>query len=358
MKSSTRLFPGQQPGMGGRIVDCELYPTTVTPFDENDRIDFESAMALIELFHQNSCDGIFAVCQSSEMFFLTREEKLALASFFIRECRKRRMKCVVSGHTEDTLEEQMAYLLPLEELEPDAIVLVTNRLAAEGETDEALIERLEYIVRHLKPQTRLGIYECPYPYKRLLSPAVIEYMIRTGRFDFIKDTCCHSEMIRQRLEMLKGTGIRLFNANAATLSESLLYGAAGYSGVMLNFIPEIFAGVKALCRAGEDAQGLMKLITVCSVYEYQNYPRNAKFLLKQKGVLVCDAARCTKEPLSESQKGELLAFMYLLENNVKSAESSTVRYRVRNTAETEPHLSGEGRAWYLSEMVKDRIGEG
>lgn len=299
-----------------KFTNCELYPTVITPFDETGKIDYESAMALIELFYQNACDGIFAVCQSSEMFFLAQREKLELAAFFIRECHKRGMRCVISGHTEDTLEEQLDYLIKAEALKPDAIILVTNRLVAEEEPDEAFIERLKQLIGSLRPETRLGLYECPYPYKRLISPKMLEYVISTERFDFIKDTCCDVEMMKRRVEMLQGSGIKLFNANAATLTESLENGAAGFSGVVLNFVPELFSVYKKLCKAGLSTRQVAMLITICSVYEYQLYPCNAKYYLKNRGIIKCDYTRSKKNILTEAQKDELHSLMRLVQQEI------------------------------------------
>ena len=295
---------------------CELYPTVITPFDETGKIDYESAMALVELFYQNSCDGIFAVCQSSEMFFLTQQEKLELAEFFIRECHKRGMRCVISGHTEDSLEEQLDYLTKAELLEPDAIILVTNRLVKEDESDEIFISNLKKLMDGLRPETRLGLYECPYPYKRLISPQMMDYVKNTGRFDFIKDTCCDVDMMKERVERLQGSGIKLFNANAATLTASLENGAAGFSGVVLNFVPEVFAVYKKLCKVGLSIREVAMLITICSVYEYQLYPCNAKYYLKSRGIIKCDYTRSKKNVLTEAQKDELHSLMRLIEQEI------------------------------------------
>ena len=56
----------------------EMYPTIVTPMLEDGRIDWKSLGKLIAHYAKIDCDGIFAVCQSSEMFFLTEDEKLEL----------------------------------------------------------------------------------------------------------------------------------------------------------------------------------------------------------------------------------------------------------------------------------------
>ena len=292
---------------------CELYPTIITPYYENGEIDYESTEQMIHLFAKNNCEGVFAVCQSSEMFFMTDEEMLALAEFCIEKCHKRNMKCVVSGHTQDSPKEQIKYLQELEKLNPDAIILVTNRMAREWESDDVLIGNLKNIIETLDPETRLGVYECPYPYKRLLSEDVLKYILSTERFDFIKDTCCKADVIRERIKLIEGSCVNLYNANSATLKESLESGAIGYSGIVLNFIPEVFALLKKTYEEGRDTDDIFDLINVCSVYENQNYPWNAKFYQMSLGNIKTDYTRNYKVPLSGSQKREILSLL----NHVK-----------------------------------------
>ena len=43
-----------------------------------------------------------------------------------------------------------------------------------------------------------GIYECPMPWKRLLTLDFIRDYAPSGRLVFIKDTCCDYELIRRR----------------------------------------------------------------------------------------------------------------------------------------------------------------
>jgi predicted neuraminidase/dihydrodipicolinate synthase/N-acetylneuraminate lyase len=299
----------------------ELYPTIVTPFNTSGQIDYVSLDRLISHMLRNHCDGLFAVCQSSEMFLLSEDERLELAAFCISRCHALGRTCVVSGHTQDRLEDQIAYLLKVEQLHPDAIILVTNRLAKEAEPDTVLMNSLTEILIHLKSTTRLGLYECPYPYKRLLTGDVIGFLVKTGRFDFIKDTSCHINTIRSRLHQIAGSSIRLYNANAATLMESVISGAAGYSGVMLNFFPELFAVMKRYLCAGDalndrsplqyhvrSAGEIASFITLASVFETQNYPVNAKHYLKMKGIIDYTVTRKLDDKwISESQEKELIS---------------------------------------------------
>lgn len=300
-------------GSEQKLLQCELYPTLITPFHDDGAIDYESLQKLIEHMACNGVDGIFAVCQSSEMFYLSQEERLDLAAFCIKACRALGIACVVSGHVEDTVERQLPFLQSLEALRPDAIILVSNRLAGPEEPDELAIERLESITAALSPETMLGMYECPYPYKRELTPPLMKAMLQDSRFRFIKDTSCEIGIIKKRLAVLSGTGLRLYNANMGTLYESLEAGAAGYSGVMLNLVPEQFALLKQALTAKspfyEKAKAIADNLSAASTIECQNYPENAKYCLMRQGIIKGTTMRNGKPPLTESQRKEMDGFM-------------------------------------------------
>ena len=97
----------------------------------------------------------------------------------------------------------------------DAVVMISNRLAAKDESDEIAIANMRRILDAL-PGVTFGMYECPHPYRRPLTDGMLEAMAETGRFSFIKDTCCDAALIAHRLKVLDGR-IQLFNANAATI---------------------------------------------------------------------------------------------------------------------------------------------
>lgn len=140
-----------------------------------------------------------------------------------------------------------------------------------------------YLVDHLDPAMPLGLYECPAPYKRLMSLEELKTCAETGRFHFMKDTCCDIATLRARLEVLRGTNLRLYNANTTTLLDSLRAGAAGFSGVMASFHPELYAW---LLNHVEDsrAETVQAALTICSEIERQLYPVNAKYHLQTAGL--------------------------------------------------------------------------
>ena len=51
---------------------CLLY--TSTPWTEDNKPDFKAIQQLCDWYVEKGCTGIFAVCQSSEMAYLTEQE--------------------------------------------------------------------------------------------------------------------------------------------------------------------------------------------------------------------------------------------------------------------------------------------
>jgi 4-hydroxy-tetrahydrodipicolinate synthase len=255
---------------------CGVWPVMLTPFDTHREIDWASLEKLIEWYLRAGVNGLFANCQSSEMFFLSDAESLQLVRFVLERVAGR-VPVVASGHTACGLSQQIDQLGAIAETGVDSVILISNRLAAPSEGDETVLASLGKITAALPATVGLGIYECPHPYKRLLSDAVVRWCAESGRFTFIKDTCCQIETIRRRLDLIRGSRVHLANANGQTLLASLQAGAHGYSGVMANFHPELYVW---LCQhwqtEPEKAQIVSDYLTTASLAECLDYPICAK----------------------------------------------------------------------------------
>lgn len=271
-----------------------VYPVMITPYTADNRVDYDAVERLTDWYIEKGCHGIFAVCQSSEMFFLTLEEKIKIARRVISRARDREnpISIVCSGHTSDSLEAQAEELTVMHELGSDAVVLVSNRLDQQNEGDATWLRNAEKLLARLPSDIRLGIYECPVPYKRLLTSEILEWCKTTGRFSFIKDTCCDPSLLTSRLQQLNGSGIGLFNANAQTLLHTLQNGAAGFSGIMANFYPELFVWLyEHWQEQPETAKRLQQLITVSEFAKMTTYPVSAKYALARRGVAMTTVGR-------------------------------------------------------------------
>lgn len=276
----------------------------LTPFTSENEVDYKALEELVEWYIREGVDGLFAVCLSSEMFYLSRAESVAIAEFVVKKAAGR-VPVVASGHISDEIEEQIEELRQIAATGVDAVILLTNRMAKEAESDDIWIKNTERILQELPEDVNLGLYECPYPYKRLLSEKIMKWCVETKRFYFLKDTSCDIENIKMKLNICRGTQLGLYNANTSTLLESLREGACGYSGVMANMHPRLY---QTLCSGyqSRNAEKLSEFLTVCSWAALQCYPSNAKYYLQLEGLKIeLYSRQMDFRKLTETLKGEI-----------------------------------------------------
>lgn len=284
-------------------INTGTYPTMITPYHDDNTVDYEAVKNITNWYIDNGCTGIFAVCQSSEMIYLSLDEKVKIAKSVVETVKAsgKNVSVVASGHNSDDMNAQIEEMTAIANTGVDAIVWVSNRLDLHNDGDDVWIKNAEYLLSKLPEDIAIGIYECPYPYKRLLTPKILDWCISTGRFAFIKDTCCDPDMLEARLEQLRGTSIKLFNANSQTFLYTLRHGAAGFSGIMGNFHPDLYAWV---CdnyeKEPEKAERVQGFLTLTAFLEALAYPQTAKYHMNKAGVPMslwsrsCDQKKFTK----------------------------------------------------------------
>lgn len=277
-----------------------VYPTMITPYRKNGEVDDTAVEALTEWYWKRGCDGIFADCQSSEIQFLTLDERVNILHTVMQKVyalaeqdpSRPRMTVVASGHVSDGFEDQVRELNAIAAEKPDALILISNRMDIANTSDEAWIADTERLIAELPAEMPLGIYECPKPYKRLLTEKMLRWCVENGRFYFVKDTCCDAELIRARLEICKGSHLKLFNANAQTLLETVRAGVYGYCGVMANFHPDLYTRLLKGDLNSSDASLLQDFLGLAATIEGQTYPCCAKYYLNRfEGVAMEPDAR-------------------------------------------------------------------
>lgn len=277
-----------------------VYPTMITPYRKNGEVDDTAVEALTEWYWKRGCDGIFADCQSSEIQFLTLDERVNILHTVMQKVyalaaqdpSRPRMTVVASGHVSDGFEDQVRELNAIAAEKPDALILISNRMDIANTSDEAWIADTERLIAELPAEMPLGVYECPKPYKRLLSEKMLRWCVENGRFYFVKDTCCDADLIRSRLNICKGSHLKLFNANAQTLLETVRAGVYGYCGVMANFHPDLYTRLLKGDLNSADASLLQDFLGLAATVEGQTYPCCAKYYLNRfEGVAMEPDAR-------------------------------------------------------------------
>ncbi len=305
-----------------------VFPTMITPYLRDGTVDYGGIKKLAEWYDVKGCEGIFAVCQSSEMFYLSLEERIKISRTVVeaakeiaRRKNKKPMKIVASGHISDAFEDQVRELLGIVSSGVDAVVLVSNRMDIQNTSEEKWIEDMRKLAERLPPEVELGIYECPRPYKRLLTRKMIKALVQTQRFTFIKDTCCDADTVKERLDILRGGGVRLYNANTQTLLETVKYGAEGYCGVMANFFPETYAALFR-CLHTERENLIQSFLCLSAFTETLSYPTTAKYYLKEyEGIDIAPISRAVDcELLSGYEKSCLRQMKYLNDHIMSEIE--------------------------------------
>lgn len=272
-----------------------IVPVMLTPFTAGDRIDYPALAKLIDWYLEKGVDALFAVCQSSEMQFLSLDERVELANFVVQQVNGR-IPVIASGHISDDIDAQKAELLAMAQTGIDALVLVTNHLDPRNEGSEVFYATLNTLLDTLPASLPLGLYECPAPYRRLLSDDEFTWCANSGRFVVLKDVSCDLPTVERRVRLAQGTPLNVINANAAIAWPAILAGSQGFSGVFTNFHPELYSW---LWREGKNqrllADELAIFLSLGAVTETLGYPKNAKIYHQRLGTFDSISCRVNKD---------------------------------------------------------------
>ena len=296
-----------------------IIPVMLTAFDDHGGIDWESQERLTEWYLERGSEALFAVCQSSEMLYLDLSEREALARFTV-EVVDGRLPVIASGHVGVTLEEQITELTKIAATGIDCLVFVTNRLDPDNLGSEFLFKTVETLKQELPPDLRLGLYECPAPYRRLLSDDEIAYFAQDPRFVILKDVSCDIQTVRRRLELTKNSSLVISNANAAIAFEAMKSGASGFCGVFNNFHPDLYRWLEDEGEIHTElANELARFLVLSAATEGMGYPKLAKAYHQRLGTIQSSFSRAVLEDIFEKH--------WALEPILEKIEEGTEFYR-------------------------------
>jgi 4-hydroxy-tetrahydrodipicolinate synthase len=276
--------------MAARKVEGVI-PVMITPFLESGEIDYAGLERLIEWYIGKGSDALFAVCQSSEMQFLSIQERAALGRFVVKQAGGR-VPVVVSGHISDDPYSQLEELTTAAETGADAVVLVTNHLDPKNRGSATLRGNLQWLLDRLPKDLPLGLYECPAPYRRLLSDDELRFCIDSQRFVLLKDVSCDLDTVKRRVAMTAGTPLAILNANAAIAYDAMKAGSRGFNGVFTNFHPDLYKWLyTSAARHPGFAEELSTFLVLAALSEAFGYPVLAKLYHQRIGTFASIRSR-------------------------------------------------------------------
>jgi 4-hydroxy-tetrahydrodipicolinate synthase len=276
-----------------------IVPVMLTPFDDEGALDREGLEHLVDWYLNNGAGALFAVCQSSEMQLLALEERIEIAGHVVRQAGGR-VPVIASGHVADTSDAQVEELLAMANTGIDGLVLVTNRLDVGNGGGDAFRHNLLQLLDRLPTDLPLGLYECPAPYRRLLSDDEIKFCRDTGRFAVLKDVSCDLATVNRRLKLVDGSPLAIINANAAIAFDAMRAGSPGFAGVFTNFHPDLYAWLYEH-RESDDplVADLVTFLALAASSESMGYPGLAKLYHQRLGTFGSSHSRAIDYDLRE-----------------------------------------------------------
>lgn len=264
----------------------KFVPVMLTPFKKDGSIDFDGLTALTDFYLDSGAKGLFANCQSSEMFDLDPEERLGIIDHVIKVA-DGRVPVVAAGNFGDTISQQAGFIQQVYDTGVDAVIVLTGLLAGEQENDDVLEQRMKGLLS-LTGNIPLGFYECPLPYKRILPPQLLGKLVQTGRIIYHKDTCLDIMQVKEKNRLCTNVkDFGLYDAYMVHAVDSLRSGSAGLSCIQGNYFPGL---VVWLCNNYNNPalQEQVRLVQQFFMDEmdvmHEDYPKSAKYYLWKKGM--------------------------------------------------------------------------
>jgi 4-hydroxy-tetrahydrodipicolinate synthase len=284
----------------------KLVPVMITPFDGTLMIDYDKVSRVIDFYLAAGAKGFFANCLSSEMVFLNDQERIDLTRHVVKYVNGR-VPVVSTGSFGDSIKKKALFAKKIHDTGVDGVIMISGHFAEKHESDAVLMKNFEQFF-DLTVNIPMGTYECPAPYKRIISPEVFKFLVSHKNMIYHKDTTEDIKQIEEKLAIAKGTQMEFYNAHTATALASLQKGGSGMSPISANFYPEILSW---LCENANnpvkaaDAKWIQSEIARTEPLISSPYPLSSKYFLRKRGFPIELQCRAKSKVVSSEQASVL-----------------------------------------------------
>lgn len=303
------------PSTDDMLRTAQVWPVMLTPMNHDRTIDWGGVDAIVDWYIDHGITGLFTNSRSSEVEFLTPDERVELAGRVVQRAAGR-AAVVATGTYGASAAEEIESIKKIADVGADAVVILTNHLGNQAASEADWTGKLETIVEGTG-DIKLGFYECPTPWKRLIPAHVFGWAARTGRFVFHKDLTFDTADMAAKIEAARGTDLRIYNGEITSTYQSIIAGAHGHSGYASSINPDLLVWLCA--NAHRDDEQVRTVQNIMSVFERmigQGYPASLKQLLQVTGELdITPTSRMPLAyPLGAHDFDPLLAMIELIES--------------------------------------------
>jgi 4-hydroxy-2-oxoglutarate aldolase len=237
-----------------------IYTPIVTPFAEDESIDYGKLKHNLDLLAKTDLDGIVVLGSNGEFVYLTHAEKLELIKFCIENFT--REKRIIVGTSYDSTLETISFCKEAAELGADAALILPPHYYKGSMNEEVLYNHFVDVAD--ESPIPVMLYNMPGNTGINMSSKLIARLARHPNIVGIKDT---SGNIVQLSEIVRDTDddFVVFAGNAGYLLPALTVGTRGATVALGNILPNECCQLVKLVKEGklEEARELqLKLIEI------------------------------------------------------------------------------------------------
>ncbi|HWB54782.1 MAG TPA: dihydrodipicolinate synthase family protein [Tepidisphaeraceae bacterium] len=271
-----------------------VWPVMVTPYKYDKSIDWECYCALLDWYIEQGVNGIFALCLSSEMFFLTPEERIAIVRAAVKRCNGI-VPVIAVGSMGNDLDDHVRFSLQLVDEGVDAVMLTIPEFC------ESAADLRDYYLRMAdRLPVMLGLYECPVPKRRTLPLDLVRELARTERFGPYKETSGRLNEIVDKATSSSGTQLSVMLGNSAWFADAAGSGIGGLMAIVVNVLPRLCVQIWKAINNGAAAQADHDILCVAESLIRLEYPLTAQHVLARQGLPISPRSRATDICISPS----------------------------------------------------------
>ena len=254
-----------------------VYTLLLTPFNEDLSIDYKTYEEYVSWQASFRPQHLFAVCGSSEMTRLSREERIKCASLAVKNSDG--VPVFATGNLETEHDAEVEEIKALEQQGVAGLVFVTKGLCDRPQ------EQFEYL-SSLAQCTGLPVilYEFPGLRPHLMDASVYGKLVETGRFHGIKDTTCLLDKIKEKIAVQGESNV--LQANIPFLFDSWKAGARGVVATPTTCGADLFVKMWSEWVSGDESAAektYWQIINLDNAID-SGFNMSAKYLCRLRGI--------------------------------------------------------------------------
>lgn len=280
----------------------EVYTALITPFTQDNQVDFESLEKLVKIQVENSIDGIILFGTTGESPTLSLDEKIRIFDF-VSKFDLKETKLIIGFGGNNTLQI-------IEEMKLFAFTNVETFMLStpyyNKPTQEGLYQHFSLIIKTFSDKNFI-LYNIPSRTGVNLLPETIKriYLSCPNIFG-IKEASGNLTQIEELINLIPT--VKVFSGDDNLYPQVMSLGGEGVVSVLSNLYPKEMKEIN------------LPVLEMVPYLFIESNPTPIKFIMKQKGLIKTDSVRLPLVTLSQESQDKILGFLNsfnqdLFENN-------------------------------------------